>query len=120
LLINVEGMEGEAMQDEMRMNPHPHAQHIADILHRAQNECRSDIQRVDEPKALALFETVAQVLGGTMKAMHDYSGQTEEIWSVSPGRYASADVTDMAVDVDAAEPPPRVSQELPCSHDLPS
>jgi hypothetical protein len=38
--------------------------------------CREDVAKVDEPKAQALFETTAEVLGGLKRAFEHYaSGQ---------------------------------------------
>lgn len=69
------------MQDrEARMTPQQHAQRIAQMLQQVQQECRSDIGRVSDPKAQALFETVAEVLGGTMKALEDYQKRNEPAW----------------------------------------
>ena len=44
------------------MSPQQHAAHIAQMLQSAQQECRADVQRVSDPKAQALFETIAEVL----------------------------------------------------------
>ena len=33
---------------------------------------REDIEKVDEPQLKAMFETAAEVLGGLIKAFHDY------------------------------------------------
>jgi len=97
-------------QSEAKMTPQQHAQHIAQMLSQAQRECREDIERVSDPKAQALFETVAEVLGGTVKALDDYRNRVERAWQSSgyttkPGTQAPT-VSDLAVDVDASEPPP--------------
>ena len=54
------------------MLPQQHAQRIAQVLQQVQQECRADIGRVSDPKAQVLFETVAEVLGGAMKALEYY------------------------------------------------
>jgi hypothetical protein len=41
---------------------------------------RADINKVDEPKAQALFETTAEVLLGLKKAYNDYAERSEEAW----------------------------------------
>ncbi len=35
---------------------------------------------ISDPKAQALFETVAEVLGGAMKALEDYQKRSEPAW----------------------------------------
>jgi hypothetical protein len=67
-------------QHEAQMLPQQHAQRIAQMLQQAQQECRADIGRVSDPKAQALFETVAEVLGGAMKALEDYQKGREPAW----------------------------------------
>jgi hypothetical protein len=41
---------------------------------------RSDVDKVDDPKAQALFETTAEVLIGLKKAYEDYEQGTETAW----------------------------------------
>ena len=104
------------MQNEAQMTPQQHAYHIMSILQRAQDECRADSARVEDAKAQALFETVADVLEGTMKALDDYQGGHARF--TRPAGYRAADihsptVSDLRVDVDASEPPPRLTNEMP-------
>ena len=68
------------------MTPVEHVQHIANLLQQAQQECRVDIGRIDDPKAQALFETVAEVVGGLLKALEHYQTGSELAWQLSPGR----------------------------------
>lgn len=100
-------------KSESAMTPQEHAQHIVHMLLEAQRECRVDIERVEDSKAQALFETVAEVLGGTVKALKDYSERTERVWQEAGYRTHQGTrpptVSDMAVDVDASEPPPPVT-----------
>jgi hypothetical protein len=42
---------------------------------------RDDIEKVDEPQLKAMFETAAEVLGGLIKAFHDYEQKNESAWS---------------------------------------
>lgn len=101
--------------NEAQMTPQQHAEHIAYMLREAQQECRMDIGRVNDPRAQALFETVAEVLGGTMKALDDYCTRSEPAWRSSQSymRPSSPSRSDMAVDVNAANPPPRMHDVLP-------
>src|SRR5689334_9083783 len=98
--------------NEARMTPKQHAQHITSLLQQAQQECRADINRINDPRAQALFETIAEVIGGAMTALNHYQSGSEQAWQPSgSARSSSSDfnpptVSDMRVDVDAAEPPP--------------
>src|SRR5690348_13573241 len=65
---------------EANMEPAEHAEHIAHILRQAQQECRADIRRVDDPKAQALFETVAEVVGGLLNVLEHYRAGSEPAW----------------------------------------
>lgn len=41
---------------------------------------REDIGKVSDPKAEALFETTAEVLGGLRKAYEHFEQESEEAW----------------------------------------
>lgn len=69
--------------NEGRMTPQQHAEHISHMLYEAQQECRIDIARVNDPKAQALFETVAEMIGGIRKALEGYHARNEPIWQGS-------------------------------------
>jgi hypothetical protein len=118
---------------EADMTPKEHAQRIANMLQQAQQECRADIERIDDPKAQALFETIAEVLGGTMRALEHYQAGNEPAWQSSynqgeehkePGVQHMPEgqrlppqgpqppvVTEMAPDIDETHPPPRLYTE---------
>ncbi len=66
--------------NEAQMTPKQHAERIAGLVRQAREECRNDISRVGDPKAQALFETVAEVLDGALKALEDYAQQREAVW----------------------------------------
>lgn len=123
--------------NEVQMNPQQCAGHIAHMLLHAQQECRANIEHVNDPKAQALFETVAEMLGGTVKALEDYQSGIEGVWHRPPIERASTKpprrdrvpedlpaqqrspvrgpqppvVTDMAPDIDEVKPPPRLYTE---------
>ena len=42
---------------------------------------RDDIKVLHDPRAKALFETAAEVIGGLEKAFHDYDKRDELAWS---------------------------------------
>jgi len=67
-------------QPEAQMSGPQHAEHIANMLRQAAQESEADIQRVNDPKAQALFETVREVLLGTTKALEDYAHKREPVW----------------------------------------
>lgn len=116
---------------ETNMTPAEHARHIATMLQQVQQECRADIERIDDPKAQALFETVAEVVGGLMKALEHYQAGSEPAWQPSAGKYTARGhtertpegqrvpsqgtqppvVTDMAPDISENYPPPKMHTE---------
>ena len=118
-------------ENEVQMSAEQHAQRIAQMLEQAQQECRADIGRIDDPKAQALFETIAEVLGGAMKALTDYQDKNESVWQSHPQQSARPQreetmpeyqrpapqrpqppvVTDMAVDISENEPPAKLFTE---------
>jgi hypothetical protein len=105
--------------NEEQMTPQQHAQHIAQILQNARQECKADMQRVSDPEARMLFELIDRVVGEAVTALVDYqNGRSATFRPLQPpqsGQYRTEppDRTDMAVDVDEAEPPPRISSEIP-------
>ena len=45
------------------------------------DQVRSNVARVDDPKAKALFETkIVEVLMGLRRAYHDFGQKSEEVW----------------------------------------
>jgi hypothetical protein len=57
-----------------------HAQNIKSQLHELIEHLRRDVERVDDPRARALFETSAEVLGGLEKAFSDFESRNEPAW----------------------------------------
>ncbi len=118
---------------EANMTPKEHAQRIANMLQQAQQECRADIGRIDDPRAQALFETVAEAVGGLMKALEHYQAGSERAWQAASGaseggkestvqhmpegqrqppqRPQPPVVTDMAPDIDETHPPSKLYTE---------
>src|SRR5947199_6100175 len=102
-------------QHEAGVTPQLQAQRIAQMLQQAQQECRVDIGRISDPKAQALFETIAEVLGGAMKALEHYSSGSESVWRSESGTSSEYQrpapqgtqppvTTDMAVDISEDTP----------------
>ena len=65
---------------EDRPTARQQAEALARMLREAAREAQLDVHRVDGPKAQALFETVRDVLNGTIKALDDYAREREVAW----------------------------------------
>ena len=70
-------MEFEKIQNH---NPVEHAKNIEDILASLKSLCKSEIHVFHDPKAKALLETSAEVLGGLEKAFHDFLSKKDDAW----------------------------------------
>jgi uncharacterized membrane-anchored protein YhcB (DUF1043 family) len=57
-----------------------HTQKMQRRLKETIDHLREDIDKVDEPQLKAMFETSAEVLGGLVKAFHDYEQKNESAW----------------------------------------
>jgi len=66
---------GEATAD-----PRVHAQRIREMLRDTMVHARQDEARVTDPKALALFETTAEVLQGLITAYEHFEQKSEPVW----------------------------------------
>lgn len=67
-------------QQEQTQDPRHHVQNVQQKLEDLIRHLRQDVGRVDDPKAEALFETTAEVLGGLKTAYQHFSRQSEEVW----------------------------------------
>jgi hypothetical protein len=73
--------------------PEHHTRKIKDRMRRLIEHLRSDVGKITEPKAQALFETSAEVLTGLVKAFGDYEKKNEKAWraaSAAPRRKSQA------------------------------
>jgi hypothetical protein len=59
-------------------NPRYHVVKVRGMLNAVMRHCREDIESVDEPKALALFETTAEVLNKLINAYSRFEAELEE------------------------------------------
>jgi len=71
------------MADRPASDPIRHTQQIRERLQDLIDHLREDIGKVDEPQALALFETSAEVLGGLQRAFEHYEEKNEAAWQSS-------------------------------------
>lgn len=62
---------------EPNRDPRHHTQKIKGMLDDLIRHVREDVGKVDEPKAQALFETTAEVLGGLKTAYDHYEDNQE-------------------------------------------
>lgn len=60
--------------------PQVHTQNIRSEFRELIQHLRSDVKRVDEPKARALFETAAEVITGLDTAFQHYEEKREQAW----------------------------------------
>lgn len=58
-----------------------HTAHIKAELNGLINHLRTDIAKLSDPKAKALFEASAEVLAGLQKAFVDYEEKKEPAWT---------------------------------------
>ncbi|HUI15396.1 MAG TPA: hypothetical protein VL048_18205 [Xanthobacteraceae bacterium] len=63
-----------------QQNPHHHVGKIAGRFQELIDHLRSDVRKIDDPRAKAMFETSAEVLGGLKKAFSDYEAKNEAAW----------------------------------------
>ena len=61
-------------------DPRHHTQKMQKALHDIAAHLREDVEKVDEPKLKAMFETSAEVLNGLEKAFKDYEKKNESAW----------------------------------------
>jgi hypothetical protein len=70
----------KAMQEIQSSNPADHVRNIENALQEIADHMRRDIQKVNDEKAKALFETSAEVILGLSKAYHDFLKKNESAW----------------------------------------
>ena len=61
-------------------DPKAHTANIRAEFRELIQHLREDTRKVEEPKAKALFETAAEVLGGLETAFRHYEEKQEEAW----------------------------------------
>ena len=68
------------MASKTERDPRHHTQKMQKALTEIKEHLRADIEKVDEPQLKAMFEAAAEVLGGLIKAFHDYEQKNESAW----------------------------------------
>jgi hypothetical protein len=68
------------MASEVDTDPVFHTRKMRQRLGDVLQHMREDIDKVDDPRFKAMFETSAEVLGGLMKAFSDYEQKNESAW----------------------------------------
>jgi len=61
-------------------NPRAHTANVRKEFRQLIDHLRGDIEKIDDPKAQALFETAAEVIGGLDTAFEHYEGKSESAW----------------------------------------
>lgn len=64
-------------EDYAESDPCHHVANIHSLLDDVLKHCREDVGKVNEPKAQAMFETTAEVLGGLKTAYEHYASGRE-------------------------------------------
>jgi hypothetical protein len=68
------------MNESTTADPRTHAHNIRGDLNELIDRLRRDVDRVDDPKAQALFETSAEVLTGLRTAFEHFEEGHETAW----------------------------------------
>ena len=58
-------------------DPRHHTANLKAMLQEIIDHAREDVPKVDEPQAKAIFEMIAEVLGGVQKTLDHYERQSE-------------------------------------------
>jgi hypothetical protein len=68
------------METIARKDPRAHTANVRKEFGILIDHLRGDINKIDEPKAQALFETAAEVIGGLDTAFKHYEEKSEKAW----------------------------------------
>jgi hypothetical protein len=70
-----------AMETLNTSDARSHAQQVEDRLSELADHLRADITKIDDPKAIALFEAAAEVLTGLGRAFEHFQARSEPAWT---------------------------------------
>jgi hypothetical protein len=73
-------MEQKRTSQSEAHSPQHHVQKMSGKFQELAKQLRGDIEKIDEPRVKAMFETSAEVLIGLQKAFHDYEQKNEPSW----------------------------------------
>ena len=68
------------MKTTTSRNPLEHTANIKEEFIKLSEHLREDVDKVDDPKAKALFEVSAEVIDGLQKAFNDFEEKNESAW----------------------------------------
>ena len=68
------------MKTTASRNPLEHTANIKEEFIKLSEHLREDVDKVDDPKAKALFEVSAEVIDGLQKAFNDFEKKNECAW----------------------------------------
>ena len=68
------------MKTTTSRNPLEYTANIKEEFIKLREHLREDVDKVDDPKAKALFEVSAEVIGGLQKAFNDFEKKNESAW----------------------------------------
>ena len=69
-----------ANQSLSEKDPYYHTQNVGRMMEDLINHLHSDIDKVDDPQAKALFEVSAEVLQGLRRAFEHFEAKSEKAW----------------------------------------
>ncbi len=68
------------MQNLPTRDPGPHVEQLRQRLRELRAHLRDDASKVNDPRASALFETSAEVVGGLERAFEHFATNAEAAW----------------------------------------
>ena len=68
------------METIVSKDPRAHTANVRKEFGELIDHLRADVDKIDEPKAQALFETAAEVIGGLNTAFKHYEEKSEKAW----------------------------------------
>ena len=68
------------MKTTTSTNPFEHTTNLKEEFVKLSEHLRQDVNKVDDPKAKALFEVSAEVIDGLQKAFSDFEKKNESAW----------------------------------------
>jgi hypothetical protein len=68
------------MKKNSSADPREHTQNIKEEFKKLSDHLREDVEKIDDPKAKALFEVSAEVIDGLEKAFTAYETKNESAW----------------------------------------